>query len=143
MNRSLLLALAVAVTVMTVGPALGSPKKASSPAASEIERDDAVSVSPDHYSVVLETETVRVLRIRYAPGESSAMHYHPEAVAVFLTDHEARLEAPDGTFQDVSARAGDAIVTPAGHHRGTNIGEEPYELLLVELKAPRQSGESD
>ena len=120
---------------MTIGPAVATPKKPSSPAASEIERD-AVTVAPDHYTVVLENERVRVLRIRYAPGETSAMHHHPEAIAVFLTDHEARLEAPDGSFQDVSARAGDAMATPAGLHRGTNIGEEPFELLLVELKAP-------
>jgi quercetin dioxygenase-like cupin family protein len=36
--------------------------------------------------VEFENESVRVLRISYEPGEKSVMHYHPNAVAVCLTD---------------------------------------------------------
>ena len=46
---------------------------------------DPVKVDAKHYKVEFENESVRVLRISYAPGEKSVMHYHPNAVAVYLT----------------------------------------------------------
>ena len=35
---------------------------------------DAVKVDPAHYKVVFENESVRVLKIGYAPGGKSTMH---------------------------------------------------------------------
>jgi len=49
---------------------------------------DPVKVDPKHYKVEFENASVRVLRISYAPGEKSVMHYHPNAVAVYLTDDD-------------------------------------------------------
>ena len=46
-------------------------------------KTDPVKVDPKHYKVEFENESVRVLRISYAPGEKSVMHYHPNAVAVY------------------------------------------------------------
>ena len=43
---------------------------------------DPTVVDSKHYSVELENEQVRVLRISYGPGENSVMHSHPAAVAV-------------------------------------------------------------
>ena len=47
---------------------------------------DPVQVDPKHYTVEVENERVRVLRIKYGPFEKSKMHGHPATVAVFLTD---------------------------------------------------------
>ena len=49
---------------------------------------DPVKVDSKHYTVELENEKVRVLRIKYGPREKSAMHGHPASVAVFLNDCE-------------------------------------------------------
>ena len=51
---------------------------------------DPVTVDPKHYSVEFENDKVRVLRIKYGPGEKSVMHAHPALVAVFLTDGKVR-----------------------------------------------------
>ncbi len=40
---------------------------------------DPVKVDPKHYSVVLENDRVRILRISYGPS-------HPASVAIYLTD---------------------------------------------------------
>ena len=48
--------------------------------------DDPVKVDPKHYTVEFENDRVRVVHIKYKPGEKSVMHSHPESVAVFLTD---------------------------------------------------------
>lgn len=42
---------------------------------------DPVKVDPNHYMVDFENDDVRVLRIRYAPGEKSEMHGHPKSAA--------------------------------------------------------------
>jgi len=96
---------------------------------------DSVEVDPDHYQVVLENERVRVLRISYGPNEKSAMHEHPEAVAVFLTDdQEWRMTAPDGSIREESNEIGEATWTEAGTHLPENGTDEDQELILVELK---------
>ena len=48
---------------------------------------DPVAVDPRHYTVELENERVRVLRIKYGPREKSVMHSHPAIIAVFVTVH--------------------------------------------------------
>ena len=62
------------------------------------------------------------------------MHYHPDAVAVFLTDHLVAMTMPDGSTQEIPADAGDVLFTPGGQHLPKNIADEAWELVLVELK---------
>jgi len=95
---------------------------------------DPVKVDPKHYKVEFENESVRVLRISYGPAEKSVMHNHPNAVAVFLTDGMTRMTTPDGKSQDMPTKAGGASWTPAGAHLPQNVGNKPFELVLVELK---------
>src|SRR5688500_14521402 len=52
---------------------------------------DPVHVDAKHYKVVAENNDVRVLRIKYGPGEKSVMHFHPESAVVFLTDIKVNL----------------------------------------------------
>jgi quercetin dioxygenase-like cupin family protein len=95
---------------------------------------DPVKVDPKHYKVEFENASVRVLRITYGPGEKSVMHYHPNAVAVYLTDATSKMTTPDGKSMDASVKAGGAAWTPAGSHLPQNVGTKPLELILVELK---------
>ena len=95
---------------------------------------DPVKVDPKHYKVEFENEKVRVLRVSYAPGEKSVMHYHPDSVAVSLTEGKTRMTTPDGKSQDTSAKAGDASWAPAGSHLPQNVSDKPYDVILVELK---------
>jgi quercetin dioxygenase-like cupin family protein len=95
---------------------------------------DPVKVDPKHYTVELENEQVRVLRISYGAGEKSVMHEHPNSVAVFLTDGQVKFTTPDGKSREVPAKAGSTQWTPAGRHLPENIGDKPFELILVELK---------
>ncbi len=95
---------------------------------------DPLQVDPDHYSLEFENEKVRVLRIRYGPGEKSVMHSHPDGVAVFLTDQEGRFELADGTERKESDDAGTTEWAATEEHIPENTGGEPFELILVELK---------
>ena len=95
---------------------------------------DAVKVDPKHYKVEFENDQVRVLRITYGPNEKSVMHGHPANVAVFLTDGQARFTLPDGKTQDAPIKAGATQWDGGGEHLPENIGDKPFELVLVELK---------
>lgn len=95
---------------------------------------DPVKVDAKHYKVELENDKVRVLRINYGPHEKSVMHHHPASVAVFLTDGQARFTTPDGKTQDAPVKAGSVQWTEAGKHLPENIGDKPFELILIELK---------
>ena len=95
---------------------------------------DAVKVDPKHYKVEFENDQVRVLRITYGPKEKSVMHEHPNAVAIFLTEINGKFTFPDGTTQDNKSQAGMTLWTPAGKHLPENVGDKPFELILVEMK---------
>ncbi len=108
-------------------------KDAESPA-SAADGPDPTQADADHYTTEFENDRVRVVRIAYGPGEESVMHYHPDSVAVFLTDHLVQMTGPDGETSEIGASAGEAIFMPAGQHLPKNISESAWELLLVELK---------
>jgi len=95
---------------------------------------DPIAVDPKHYKAELENEQVRVLRITYGPREKSVMHGHPAAVAVCLTDAHVRFTRPDGTSEERRVKAGQVLSTPAEEHLPENLGDRPFEILLVELK---------
>jgi len=97
---------------------------------------DPVKVDPKHYKVEFENAQVRVLRVTYGPHEKSVMHEHPATVAVFLADGESRFTLPDGTTQDHAIKAGTTMWDGGGKHLPENLGDKPFELVVVELKAP-------
>ncbi len=95
---------------------------------------DPAEVDSDHYKVEFENDSVRIVRITYGPGEKSVMHYHPADIAVFLTDGNTRFTLPDGSTEDVEVKRGMAVWGDSGQHLPENTGDEPFELVLVELK---------
>src|ERR1700687_254363 len=98
---------------------------------------DPIKVDAKHYKVEFENDKVRVLRITYGPHEKSVMHHHPASVAVFLTDGQSRFTMADGKTQDVPMKAGSVQWSDAGKHLPENVGDKPFELILVELKTKR------
>ena len=96
--------------------------------------DDPVKVDPKHYKVEFENERVRVVRIKYEPGEKSVMHSHPESIAVFLTDAHAKFTYPDGKTEDINANAGTVQHMDAFTHLPENTSKTPFEVIQIELK---------
>jgi quercetin dioxygenase-like cupin family protein len=95
---------------------------------------DPTAVDAKHYKVMFENDQVRVLKVTYGPKEKSVMHEHPNGVAVFVTDGQIKFELPDGKSQDATVKAGEAMFAPGGKHLPENVGDKPFEVVLVELK---------
>lgn len=103
-------------------------------AAAAVNAQDPTKVDAAHYKVEFENNTVRILRIHYAPGEKSVMHHHPDTFAVFLTDSHVKMTFPDGKTEMVTRKAGETQAMPAGEHLPENVGDKAMELVLVEFK---------
>ncbi len=102
-------------------------------AASSVMAQDPVKVDSKHYTVEFENSHVRVLRIKYGPNEKSVMHRHPNSVAIFVTDAKGKFTFPTPT-QDFESKAVETRWTPAATHLGENTSDQPFEVILVELK---------
>ena len=101
---------------------------------------DAAKVDPKHYKVEYENAQVRVLRVTYPPNEKSVMHSHPNSVAVFLTDAKVKFTLPGGKTQDMTVKAGTTQWNAASKHLPENVGDKPFELILVEMKGKPGAG---
>jgi uncharacterized RmlC-like cupin family protein len=44
------------------------------------------------------------------------------------------MKMPDGSTEEISAKAGDAMFIPGGEHLPRNISDSAWELVLIELK---------
>jgi hypothetical protein len=99
-----------------------------------VAAEEAVAADPKHYTVEFENDQVRVLRIKYGPHEKSVMHDHPANVAIFLTDTQSKFTLPDGKTVDASRKAGGVEWDAGGTHLPENVSDQPFELILVELK---------
>jgi hypothetical protein len=95
---------------------------------------DAVTADPVHYSVSFENELVRLIRVKYGPGEKSVMHAHSAGCVVFLTDQTFNFTLPDGTTEPASVPAGALGCGDANVHLPENIGAEAAEFVMVEFK---------
>jgi quercetin dioxygenase-like cupin family protein len=93
-----------------------------------------VKVDSKHYKVEFENDKVRVLRVSYGPGETSVMHYNPDAVIVSLTGDKTRMSTPDGKSREDSTEAGGVIWAPAGSRLPQNVSDHRDEVIIVELK---------
>jgi quercetin dioxygenase-like cupin family protein len=92
-------------------------------------------VDPKHYSVEFENDVIRLLRIKYAPGEASSMHSHDANCAIYLADGEMNMELPDSTSSTAPANAPGVVnCVDAGVHLSSNIGNTTVELILIEMK---------
>jgi quercetin dioxygenase-like cupin family protein len=95
---------------------------------------DAAKVDPKHYKVEFENDQVRVLRITYGPGEKSVMHSHPEGVVVFLSDGGGKFTYQDEKTEEMNFKSGVVIWTEATTHQPENTGDEPFEVIQIEMK---------
>ena len=96
---------------------------------------DAVTADPKHYSVEFENDVIRVLRIKYGPGESSIMHSHDANCGIMISGGDFKMELPDGSVNEAPlSKTGDVNCGDSEVHLPMNVGETDSEVILVELK---------
>ena len=104
---------------------------------------DAAKVAPGLYTVAKDTMGIRVLDILYKPGDSSAMHSHPDNVLYVINGGKAEFTNKDGSKQVVDLKSGMSAIGAAGTHSVKNIGTTTLKAILVEVNRPNQAGNAD
>jgi quercetin dioxygenase-like cupin family protein len=95
---------------------------------------DPVEVGPHIYKVQFENARVRVSEITFKPGDSIAMHSHPDHFVYVLTGGTLTLSYPDGHSAPFVGTPGQVAWIAAESHAAVNTGTTEFRGLVVELK---------
>lgn len=96
---------------------------------------DAVSTDGDKYKIIFENDCVRVLDYRDRPGDKTRQHKHPPFVLYSLSELRRSITLPDGKVLQRQFKEGDVMWSDSQVYIGTNIGETPTHVILVEMKS--------
>jgi quercetin dioxygenase-like cupin family protein len=97
---------------------------------------DASKVAPNLYKVIKDTMGIRILEATYKPGQSSAMHSHPDLALYVISGGTSEFTEKDGKKIKSELKTGMSMVVPADTHSVKNIGKGTVKVLLVEVNRP-------
>jgi len=103
---------------------------------------DAVRVAPGLYTVLKDSMGIRVLNVLYKPGDSSAMHSHPDNALYVIDGGKGEFTGKDGSKQVAEFKPGMAMIRGAESHTVKNIGTTTLKAILVEVNRPNQAANS-
>ena len=112
-------------------------KTETPPPAAENKSIDAVKTAPDLYHVANDTLGIRILEATYKPGDSSAMHSHPDNAIYVITGGTTEFTGQDGKKMVTELKTGMISVRPEEFHSVKNVGKTTEKVLLVEVNRPR------
>ena len=121
--RPLTLACAAALAAVLLFPS--APAPAVEPGEGE----------PGVFKILHEDDAVRILEAKSAPGQTEGWHSHPRYFAYVISGGKMRYDFPDGSTREVEIPTGtNRMIDPVAKHRGTNIGDTTFHVILVEFK---------
>jgi quercetin dioxygenase-like cupin family protein len=98
---------------------------------------DATKVAPDLYKLNKDTLGIRVLDINYKPGQSSAMHAHPDNVLYVIEGGTGEFTDKDGKKNVIELKKGMEMIRAGESHGVKNIGKTTLKAILVEVNRAR------
>jgi hypothetical protein len=107
----------------------GDPKKVVS---SDL---DGVRVDPNDFKLEIDNTQVRVIRLKIAPHQSVPMHEHVlNYMVVPITDENLRETSADGKSEVIQRKAGEYAWRGPAKCSIENLGDKPFEAVIVEIK---------
>jgi hypothetical protein len=103
---------------------------------------DAVVAAPEHHSVLLENDRVRVLETRVEPGDTVPVHTHRWPSVQYIVELAAfvRRDADGNVLLDTRTTDQPGAVPraqwsgPLSPHTFENVGDGPIDVIMIELK---------
>jgi quercetin dioxygenase-like cupin family protein len=111
--------------------------------APETQDLDATKIAPGLYTVAKDTMGIRVLNILYKPGDSSAMHSHPDNALYVIDGGKTQFTAQDGSKQVVEFKSGAMSIGGQEMHSVKNVGKTTVKAILVEVNRPNRPASQD
>src|SRR5262245_44117029 len=103
---------------------------------------DALIAAPQHHTLLLENEFVRVLDTRIPPGETTAIHTHRFPASLYILswsdfiryDQDGNIVLDSRTMANSPSLASALWSGPLAPHALKNIGSQSLHVISVELK---------
>ena len=96
---------------------------------------DPLKVAPGQYRKEIENNQVRVLRLHLGRGERTPLHQERlDQLLVPLTAARLKVTDTQGKTKNVAYKQAELQWLPPGTEAEQNIGDAPYEALIVEFK---------
>jgi hypothetical protein len=103
---------------------------------------DALVAAPDHHTLLLENDRVRVLDTRIAPGEQTPVHTHRWPCVMYILSWSDFIRYDDKGNVLLDSRTVEALKapptvlwgSPLPPHSLKNIGEADLHVISIELK---------
>jgi hypothetical protein len=96
---------------------------------------DSRMVDPAHFKLELDNNQVRVLRLHLAKGEKTRAYEEPfERLLVPLTPARLKIVDAKGAAKAAQYQPGEVQWLMPGAEADENVGDTPYEAILVEFK---------
>jgi quercetin dioxygenase-like cupin family protein len=121
-------------TVKTIIVQVNRPRDTISKDAST----DPLKIAPAEYKIKNNSLGIRILEIVYKPGQSSAMHAHPDGALYIVDGGTTEFTGKDGRKQTMTLKSGMAMITPAEVHSVKNVGTTTTRAILVEVYRKNQ-----
>lgn len=97
-------------------------------------KSDATTTDARHNKILFENQFARVVSVHFGPGESGPIVDKRPRVIILLDDMHAIVTLPDGHSEPRDGKAGTVYWGNAGAQATKNIGDKPFENIVVELK---------
>lgn len=102
---------------------------------SETQIGDAIEEAAHMHEVLLENERVRVLEYQAEPGDTAALHTHPDGIIYHLEGVVTARDAPQGgEAHEFEINPGDVLWYPATAHVFEILEGDECRGLHIELK---------
>jgi quercetin dioxygenase-like cupin family protein len=95
---------------------------------------DPAKVASHVYKKIMENQFVRVLDVRFKPGDSTETHWHPNHIAYVLEGGTVEITPHNGKTMKIPMKAGEVVWMDSGHHHAFNASKSDVHALIVELK---------
>jgi quercetin dioxygenase-like cupin family protein len=96
----------------------------------------ATKIAPNLYKLIKDSMGIRILEATYKPGQSSAIHSHPDLALYVISGGTAEFTGKDGKKMKNELKTGMSMVVPADTHAVKNVGKGTLKVLLVEVSRP-------
>jgi quercetin dioxygenase-like cupin family protein len=84
--------------------------------------------------VLFENDRVRLLEARLKPGDSSALHSHPDYLIYNLEDGRVRFSGPSSEGKEVELNAGGVMWRDAEEHSAEGVGSTDVACTAVRVE---------
>lgn len=97
---------------------------------------DPLNVDSSIYNLKLSNDRVRAFIVQFKPGQSIAVHKHPDHVVHAVTAGRIMIHEVGKEPMEMDVAAGTTLFLPAQSHSAKNTGNTTLRLFVVELKEP-------